>query len=167
MDAQPLAVAFAGAATRHARPVLGPEIDALGARIACDHALVIVARLMGQGLDAHEVAGLDFELRFEVPAEVAPMNRVGIGRQMMMPGRRRDSFWQRETAGRQCRRTAPGREATGEEGAALACHVLDELAMMQLELAAARIVTPAHELLRTVSVWLKGRSRPWRRAPGR
>ena len=88
VDAQPLAVALAGATARHALPVPGPEIDALRAGIALDHALVIVARLMRERLDGDEVPGLDLELRFQVLAEETPMHRVGVGRQIVMAGRR-------------------------------------------------------------------------------
>jgi hypothetical protein len=88
MDAQPLAVALAGAATGHALAVLRPEIDALRAGVAGDHALVVVARLVGERLDGDEVARVDLELRPEVLAEEAPMDRIGIGRQVMMARRR-------------------------------------------------------------------------------
>ena len=147
MDAQPLAVALAGAAAHHALPVLGPEIDALGAGIALDHALMIVARLMGQRLDGDDVAGVDLELRLEVLAEVTPMDGVGIGRQVVMPRRRRDALRHRQSAGGQCRHAALGGELAGEEGLALARHVLLELPMVKLEVAAGRIVALAHGIL--------------------
>jgi hypothetical protein len=56
MHAQALAIALRRTATVDRLFVLGPEKDALGARIALDHTLMIVARLMGQRLDRDEVA---------------------------------------------------------------------------------------------------------------
>ena len=108
------------------------------AGIARDHALVIVARLMGQGLDGDDVAGLDLELRPEVLAEVAPMHGVGVGRQVMLAGARlRPRHGERG-------RVHPALEAAGQEGAALARHVLGELVVMELERRAGRIVALAH-----------------------
>jgi hypothetical protein len=63
------------------------QIDALGAEVACDHALVVVACLVGQRLDGDKVAWIDLELRLQESAEITPVHRIDIGRQMMMPRR--------------------------------------------------------------------------------
>ncbi|KID12767.1 hypothetical protein OI76_15655 [Listeria monocytogenes] len=106
---------------------------------------------------------MDLELRLEVAAEVAPMDRVGIGRQVMVPCRDRHLPGQRHAAGRQGGNPALGGEGAGQERTALARHVLDELPVMDLEVGAGRIVASAHR----VNASPKDRSRPWRRAPGR
>ena len=159
MDAKSLAVALARAAAEHALPVLGPEIDALGAGIALDHALVIVARLVGQRLDGEDVARIDLNLRLEVLAEEAPMHRVGVGRQMMMLAARRAL---RQRPGRRAGNQAGGKTAF-QERTPFARHVVLEPGEMRLEGGTGRIVTPAHEALLSASP--KGRSRPSRRAP--
>src|SRR5262245_26024677 len=52
---QQLAVDRAGTAPVHALLILGPQIHALGAGIALDHALGVVVGVVGQGLDGHVV----------------------------------------------------------------------------------------------------------------
>src|SRR6516162_11763370 len=56
---QQLAIKRTGTAAIHALLVLGPQIDAFGARIALDHALGVVVGVMGQGLDGDIVTGID------------------------------------------------------------------------------------------------------------
>src|SRR6267142_7070206 len=75
------------------------------------------------------------------------MDRVGIGGQMMVGGRRR-TLRQRQPARRQRRKASLGGELAGEERPALAGHVLLELAVMKFELAAGRVVALAHGSLR-------------------
>jgi hypothetical protein len=60
---QKLAVDRSGAAAVHALLVFGPKINALNARIAFDHALGVVAGVVGYGFDGDVVAGIDFKLR--------------------------------------------------------------------------------------------------------
>ncbi len=88
MHAQAFSITLGSTAAIDPLFVLGPEIDALRAGIALDHAFMIVVRLMCQGLDGDEVSGIDLELRLQVFAEIAPMHRVRIGRQIMMAGAR-------------------------------------------------------------------------------
>ena len=72
-----LAVDRPGAAAIDALLVLGPQKDALGARIALDHALGIVVGVVRQGFDGDVVAGIHFKLRLQELAEIAPMHGVG------------------------------------------------------------------------------------------
>ena len=82
--AEQLAVDRAGAAAIDALLVLGPQVDAFDARIALDHALGVVAGVMGYGLDGDVVARIHFELRLQELAEIAPMHGVGVRRQVMV-----------------------------------------------------------------------------------
>src|SRR5690606_1496586 len=59
-----------------------------GAWISLDHALDVVAAVMGERLDGREIAGFEFDRRLERLAEVAPMHRVGGGRDVVMRGQR-------------------------------------------------------------------------------
>jgi hypothetical protein len=70
----------AGSAAVHALPVLVPEVDALGARVALDHPLGIVVRVVRERFDRDEIARLDLDRRFQRLAEVAPVHRVRGGR---------------------------------------------------------------------------------------
>ena len=101
-----LAVDRAGAAAIDALLLLGPEVDALDARIALDHALGIVAGVMGHRLDGDVVARIHFKLRLQELAEIAPMHRVGICRQVMVG--RLAGFGLRRSRRRKRAATGPG-----------------------------------------------------------
>jgi hypothetical protein len=79
-----LAVDRPGAAAIDAFLVLGPQINALDARVALDHTLGVVTGVVRHGLDGDAVAGLHFKLRLQELAEIAPMYRVGVRRQVMV-----------------------------------------------------------------------------------
>ena len=81
-----LAVDRPGAAAIDAFLVLGPQKNALDARIALDHTLGVVIGVVRQGLDGDVVARIHFKLRLQELAEIAPMYRVG-GRRQVMVGR--------------------------------------------------------------------------------
>src|SRR6516165_5819113 len=55
----------------------GPSENAFRARIAFDHALGVVIRVVGQRLDGDVVARVDLKLRLQELAEIAPMHRIG------------------------------------------------------------------------------------------
>ena len=80
---------------------------ALGAGIAGDHALAVVIGVMGEHLDGDEIAGVDFELGCERPAEIAPVDGLGRRRQMVVA--RRVPWARRRWAGGRSRRHPPRR----------------------------------------------------------
>ena len=73
-----------GAAAFDALARLVPVEDAFRPGIALDHALEIVVCMMRERLDRDEVAGVDFDQRLQVLAEVAPMHGLVGGRDMVM-----------------------------------------------------------------------------------
>ena len=149
---QQLAVDRTGAAPVHALLVLGPEVDALGAGIALDHALGVVVGVMGQRLDRHVVAGIDLDDGFEQLAEIAPMDGVGGGRHVMMlrlalP--RRDRLGgggrdQRHAAGGQGRRASGGDKRAFQEAAPFGVEIVEQLLAVELEVGAIAIIACTH-----------------------
>ena len=79
-----LAVHRPGAASIDAFLIFGPQINAFYARIALDHAFGVVTGVVRHGLDGNVVARIYFKLRLQELAEIAPMHRVGIRRQVMV-----------------------------------------------------------------------------------
>ncbi|MCR6668071.1 MAG: hypothetical protein NVV69_19115 [Methyloversatilis sp.] len=59
--------------------LLVPVEDAFGAGVALDHALVVVAGVVGQRFDGDEVTRVDFDLRLQRFREIAPVHGVGAG----------------------------------------------------------------------------------------
>ena len=127
-----LAVDRPGAAAIDAFFVLGPEINALDARIALDHALGVVAGVMRYGFDGDVVARIHFKLRLQELAEIAPMHGVGVCRQVMV-GRlagsclRRRRRRQRAARGPCRRRSAARDERTLEKAAPFAVEIIEKL----------------------------------------
>jgi hypothetical protein len=134
-----LAVDRPGAAPGDAFFLLGPQVDAFDPGIAFHHALGIVAGVMGYSFDGDVVAGIDFKLRLQQLAKIAPMHGVGVGRQIMVGrlaglglcGRR----------GRQGAGAGPGRgrsaaceERTLEEATPFAVEIVQKLLPMKLGL---------------------------------
>ena len=149
---QQLAVDRTGAAPVHALLVLGPQVDALGAGIALDHALGVVVGVMGQRLDGHVVAGIDLDDGLEQLAEIAPMDGVGGGRHVMMlrlalP--RRDRLGgggrdQRHAAGGQGRRASGGDKRAFQEAAPFGVEIVEQLLAVELEVGAIAIIACTH-----------------------
>jgi hypothetical protein len=130
--------------------LFGPQVDAFDPRIAFDHAFGIVAGVMGYGFDRDVVAGIDFKLRLQKLAEIAPMHGVGIGRQIMVGrlaglGLRRRRRRQRAGAGPGCRRSAAGEECALEKAAPFAVEIVQKLLPMKLKVWAGVIVSCAHD----------------------
>ncbi len=151
-----LGVHGAGTAGRDAHLVLRPEIDTLGARIALDHPLGVVARLMRERLDRDEIARTDLDLGLEAAAEEAPVDGLGIRRQVVMrrggdlgPARLgQGRAHQRRAAGREGRSGGAGRrEAALQEGAPLRLQIPPEPAAVLLEGVAGWIVARAHRVV--------------------
>ena len=100
MDADPLAGAALerafdrpGAAPHHRLLLARPVKDALGAGVAGDHALVIVAGMVGQRLDRGAIPGTYRQGRRDHLAEISPVNGRGRDGEGMMPhGEPRESF---------------------------------------------------------------------------
>ncbi|EGK70344.1 hypothetical protein METUNv1_03249 [Methyloversatilis universalis FAM5] len=76
-----------GAAPVHALFLLVPVEHALGARVALDHAVVIVTGVVGERFDGDEIARTDFHLRLQRLREIAPVHRVGAGRNEVVAAR--------------------------------------------------------------------------------
>ena len=74
----------AGAAPVDAFFLFGPQEHTLETGVALDHAFGVVVGVMRQRLDGNEITGIDLDLRLQLLAEVAPMHRVGIRRQVMI-----------------------------------------------------------------------------------
>ena len=95
------AKSFAGAAAKHRRihrpcpaavdrlAIARPAKDVFRRSVTRDHALGVVGGMLGQGFDRDHVAGPDFGLRLQRPAEESPVNPLGLDRQMMMDRFRR------------------------------------------------------------------------------
>ena len=149
---QELAVDRTCAPTVHALFLFGPEVDALGPGIPLDHQLRIIVGMVGQGLDCDVVAGIDFDSWFQKLAEIAPVNRVGCRRQIVvvwpaLP--RRDGLGAR-WRNKRCATTQSGctggaKEGSLQETAPLSIEVVEELLAMELEFRAIVIVTRTHE----------------------
>jgi len=147
---QKLSVHRTGAATVDALLVLGPQEHAFGARIALNHALGIVVRVMGKGLDRDIVAGLYLKLRLEKLAEIAPMHGIG-GRREIMIGRLARAERALRLRRRQKRASRPGggaaarHESALEEAAPLEIEIVQQLPVVQLKLWAIVIIACAHD----------------------
>jgi hypothetical protein len=68
-----------GTAADDALLLLVPVEDAFGTRITPDHAVEVVAGMMGERFDGDEVTRLDRHLRLQRLAEIAPVHGVGAG----------------------------------------------------------------------------------------
>jgi hypothetical protein len=146
---QQLAVDRPGAAAVDAFFVLGPKVDALDARVAFDHALGVVAGVMGDRFDCDVVAGIDFKLRLQQFAEIAPVHRVGVRGQIMIGrlagfGLRRGRRCQGAGAGPCGSGSAAGEESALEKAAPFAIEIVQELLAVKLKVWAGLIVSCAH-----------------------
>src|SRR5207247_9774998 len=98
--------------------LLVPVEDALGARITLDHPLGIVVGVVREGLDRHEVAGVDLDGGLERLAEISAVHRL-VGRRhvIVILGAWHHSGLRlgRSDSHRQRRRHSADRERTLEE----------------------------------------------------
>src|SRR5215470_4085754 len=147
---QKLSVHRSGAATVDALLFLGPQEHAFRARIALDHALGVVVRMMGKGLDRDIVAGIYLKLRFEEFAEIAPMHGIGRRREIMIGRLTRAErglclHWRQQRAGCPGGSAAARHEGTLEEAAPLGIEIFQQLLAVQLKLWAIGIVACTHD----------------------
>ena len=142
-----------GAASVDTLFVLGPQEHAFGAGVALHHAFGVVIGVVSQCLDGDEVAGIDFDRRFQFLAEIAPMDGVGIGGQMvigplgrlvLLCGRGHLRGDERDAASGHRRRTAGCCKARSQEGASFPIKGFLELVMVQFEVRTVPVVARAH-----------------------
>jgi hypothetical protein len=130
--------------------LLGPEVDALDAGIAFDHSGGVVIGVVGDRLDGDEIAGIDFKLRLQQFAEIAPMHGVGICRQAVIGrlaglGLRRRRSGEGAGAGEGRRCSAAGQEGALEKAASLGIEIVQKLLPMKLKLWVGVVVSCAHD----------------------
>ena len=77
-------VDVAGAAAGHLLLLLGPVEDAFRAGIALHHQFGVVIRVVSEGLDGDDVAGIDLDLRLEFLGEIAPVDGLVVGREIVV-----------------------------------------------------------------------------------
>ena len=104
---------------------------------------------MGDRFDGDVVAGIDFKLRLQQLAEIAPMNGIGVRRQIMVGrlaglGLRRRRRRQRAGTGPGRRRSAACEERTLEKAAPFAVEIVEKLLSMEFKFRTARVISTAH-----------------------
>jgi hypothetical protein len=145
---QQLAVNRAGAAAIDALFLLSPEVDAFDARIALDQAFDIISGVMGNRLDGNVIARIHLDLRLEELAEIAPVHRVSIGRQVMVSRLARFGLsrsWRRKRAATPgYSRAATSKKCAFEKTAPLSIKVIEELLLMEHKVRTTLVISSAH-----------------------